>query len=74
MQQTIQEITTPDITPYANLIEKAELLEQYALRMFERDKNLSLLMKEKANVLRKKARLHIIDSEILPTVRNPLHY
>lgn len=62
MQQTIPEITTPEITTYANLIEKAELLEQYALRMFERDRNLSLLMKEKANVLRKKARLHIIDS------------
>lgn len=74
MQQTIPEITTPEITTYANLIEKAELLEQYALRMFERDRNLSLLMKEKANVLRKKARLHIIDSEILSTVRNPLHY
>jgi len=58
---------------YEILIEKAERLEQHALKMAERDSHLSHRMRMKALELRRQARELILD-DIVNTIRTPLHY
>lgn len=58
---------------YEILIEKAERLEQFSLKMAERNAHLSHRMRMKALELRRKAREIVLD-DILYTPRMPLHY